>query len=77
MTDKSLSGTKKTSARISRRRRYPAWLPASGCASAAGKATSAAYPAPSTAATNACAETVSGAVIVAFSVAKLTAATTS
>ena len=39
--------------------------------------TSAAYPAPSTAATSACAETASGVVIVAFSVAKLTAATTS
>ena len=77
MIDRSLSGTKKTSARMSRRRRYPAWPLASGGAPAAGAATSAVYPAPSTAATSVCAETASGAVIVARSVAKLTAATTS
>ena len=54
--DQPLSGTKRNQ-REAVAGRYAGRVGCPGSASAAGKATSAAYPAPSTAATNACAET--------------------
>jgi hypothetical protein len=79
MIDRSLSGTKKTRASMSRRRRYAAW-PSSGPACAplirAWPLASALYPAFWTAAISAAGETVGGAVTVAWPVAKLTAAMT-
>ena len=81
--DRSLSGMKKTSARMSRRRRYRAW-PSSGPAcgasagpDVAGTISSAVYPAFCTAAISVSAETAAGAVTVAVPVATLTAAMTS
>ena len=75
-SDRSLSGTKNTSARTSRRHRRAAPAAASSGASSAPPTTVAEYPAASTAPIRSATDTCAGAVTVARSVARLTAART-